>query len=98
MSSWRKRLAMMVADPRPNSYTYDEAATILANLGFKLAGKPKGSHRRWRLALPDPSVEGGKRTIIVGLVDRGTGPLKPVYIKEMIRTLSANNLLPPEEL
>jgi len=84
----------MLNDGRPNSYTYSEAAGILDRLGFSLAGSPSGSHRRWRLTVNDPSARGAKRTIVVALVDAGKGPLKSVYIKEMLSVLRANNLLP----
>lgn len=88
MSRWRKRLAAMAADPNPCSYTYDEASGILERLGFALASKGTGSHRKWRLARE------GQSPVIVGLVDRGSGPMKTVYIVEMMAALRANNLLP----
>lgn len=94
MASWEKRLMALAADPRPNNYRYEEVTGLLGRLGFELAGRPAGSHRRWRLVVADPAVEGGKRTITVGLVDNGNGPLKSVYVKEMVRTLRENNLLP----
>lgn len=96
MASWRKLLARMVADPDPRSYTYDEAAGILGQLGFAPPKKKKrgGSHRKFRLEVDDPSAEHGKRGVIIGLVDSGSGTLKPVYIIQMVSTLRANDLLP----
>jgi hypothetical protein len=43
-----------------------------------------------------PAAENGKRGVIVGLVNTGSGTLKPVYIAQMVSTLKANNLLPNE--
>ena len=95
MASWRKRLARMVADPDPRSYTYEEASGILEHLGFELAKPTSGSHRKFRRAVADPSAPSGKRGVIVGLVQKGAGTLKPKYVLEMVRTLRENNLLPP---
>lgn len=97
MASWRKLLAQMVADPDPRSYTFDEAAKILVNLGFAPPKKPKGSHRKFRIEVSDPDAESGKRGVIVGLVDSGSGTLNPVYITEMVSTLQSNGLLPTGE-
>ncbi len=93
MAQWMKVLGAMVADPRPVSYTYQEAATILTHLGFAEKGKG-GSHRRWRLEVPDPSSPGGKRAVIIGMPDAGSGKLHHVYIRAMVKTLQANELLP----
>jgi hypothetical protein len=91
MASWRKLLAEMVADPDPRSYTYDEAAGILMHLGFLGPQKPSGSHRKFRLEV----AEGGRRRgVIIALVDKGRGTLKPKYILVMVQTLRENNLLP----
>ena len=94
MASWRKRLADMVADSDPRSYTYDEAARILVNLGFAPPKKSGGSHRKFRIEIADPGTESGKRGVIVGLVESGSGTLKPVYITHMVSVLQSNNLLP----
>lgn len=88
MASWRKLLARMAADPKPVSYTYDEAASVLGQLGFALASKGGSSHRKWRREEP------GKPTVIIGLVDSGSGEIRKVYILDMIRILRENNLLP----
>ena len=91
MASWRKLLARMVADPNPRSYYYEEAATVLNHLGFALAKPTGGSHRKWRRSL---ETETGRRTVIIGLVERGSGTMKPEYIKDMVAQLRANDLLP----
>ncbi len=95
MSGWRALLRRMVADPDPRSYTYEDAARVLTNLGFELARPHSGgSHRPWRLAVNDAS---GHRAVYVGLVQKGHGTLKPVYIKQMLAILRAEGLLPGEE-
>jgi len=93
MASWRKVLAAMVADSNPRSYTYQQAATVLGHLGFALAKPTGGSHRKWRRALDVPR-NAPPRSVIIGLVEKGTGTLKPEYVKDMIRILRENNLLP----
>ena len=93
MPSWEKRLAAMVADPDPRSYTYDEVARILERLAF-VVQKGGGSHRKFRREIADANSPSGRRGIIVGLVQKGHGTLPPKYITEMIRTLRANHLLP----
>lgn len=90
MGSWKKLLAAMRSDTNPNGYTYDDAARVLANLGLQLAPSSGGSHRRWRGTGPSGHV------CIVGLVDRGHGPLKAVYIKEMLSALECAGILPEE--
>jgi predicted RNA binding protein YcfA (HicA-like mRNA interferase family) len=80
----------MADDPKPVSYTYDEAASILKALGFVLAKTSGTSHRRWRIKAPNG------QSITVPLVDGGRGAMKSVYIKEMIRLLRANDLIPSE--
>lgn len=83
MPKWVKRLAAMLDDP--NGHTYDEAASVLENLGFDRPRKPQGSHRWWR----HPS---GAR---VGLVDSGRGTMPVEYVKGMVQTLQDRGLLPP---
>jgi predicted RNA binding protein YcfA (HicA-like mRNA interferase family) len=80
----------MAADPKPIRYTYDEASSILKALGFALAKTSGTSHRRWRIKAPNG------QSVTVALVDSGRGPVKSVYIKEMIRLLRANDLIPTE--
>ena len=93
MTRWLKRLLGMVADPRPVSYTYAEAAAVLVGVGFELQPH-QGSHRKFRKVIDDPKAPGGRRTVIIGLVEKGRGPLKPAYIRTMVRTLQENDLLP----
>jgi predicted RNA binding protein YcfA (HicA-like mRNA interferase family) len=94
MGGWRSLLDAMVADPDPRSYTYDEAAGVLANLGFAQTRRGGGSHRIFRLEIADSAAPNGRRPVIIGLLDAGKGKLAPIYIKKMIRELHANNLLP----
>lgn len=94
MSSWRKLLAAMVADSNPRSYTYTQAAGILVNLGFGKPRKAGTSHRKFRIELIDPNAKGGKRGVVIGLTEHGSGPLPPKYITQMVQTLRENNLLP----
>ncbi len=91
VASWRKLLARMVSDPDPREYTYDQAARVLDRLGFTLAPVGGGSPRKWRYRSPD-----GTTVVVVGLVDRGSGTLKPIYIREMVQQLQANGLLPSD--
>ena len=89
--AWRTTLARMLADQNPNSYRYDEAATILRQLGFEMPKtSTKGSHRKWRRRLPDGT------TIVIGLVDSGSGTLKPWQIRDMVRQLRDHALIPNE--
>jgi hypothetical protein len=95
MPSWKKLLASMVADPKPRSYTYEDAASVLSHLGFELANpKPRGSHRLWRISIEKAHE---KRTVYVGLVEAGSGNLKPIYVTKMVRILQENDLLPSED-
>ena len=80
----------MAEDPKPVSYSYEDAASILRALGFALAKTSGTSHRRWRIKAPNG------RSVTVALVDSGKGPIRSVYIKDMIRQLAENDLLPPE--
>lgn len=91
MSNWRKLLDQMIADGRPDHYTYDDAATVLDHVGFTLASNSGTSHRKWRLKVPERPV------IVIGLLDRGHGHMNQVYIKDMIRILRENDLLPKEK-
>lgn len=87
MGNWRKLLARMASDESPSTYTYDEAAAVLRHLGFELAKHGGGSHRKWRRQAPDGS------TIIIGLVESGSGPMKPYLIRDMIDALRRAGLL-----
>lgn len=93
MGSWRKLLARMVADSQPRSYTYEQAKRVLENLDFELA-PPEGSHRKFRRVVVDPASPSGKRTVVIGLKEAGSGKLKPKYITVMVHTLRENKMLP----
>jgi hypothetical protein len=87
MAKWRKLLQRMAQDPSPTSYTYDQAAYILGNLGFELAVHGAGSHRKWRAIGPAGSP------VIIGLVERGSGCMKAYLIRDMILALRQNGFL-----
>ena len=85
-------MASMVADPDPRSYSYEDAAKVLSRLDFALTNpKNAGSHRLWRRVLQDGN---SRRSVYVGLVQKGTGTLRPEYVKQMVRILRENGLLP----
>src|SRR6185312_9879926 len=90
MASWRKLLSQMANDPDPRGYTFEDDAKVLEHSGFVQAPSSGTSHRRFRLVVQSGTE---KRTVIVGLVDRGHGTLKPVYIKELVQVLRAEGLL-----
>lgn len=94
MAQWKKLLGSMVADRRPLSYTYHQAASVLQQLEFELETPGATSHRKWSRVIADPAAPGGKRTVTIGLNAKGKGPMKPGYVREMVRTLQENNLLP----
>ena len=81
----------MLSDSNPVTYTYADASHVLAALGFEVAPHGGGSHRRWRRGLPDGNA------IIVGLVEKGSGPLKPYLIRDMVAQLRTNGLVPEEQ-
>lgn len=91
MASWRKLLAAMVADSKPRSYSYEQAATVLSNLDFQLATTSGTSHKRWRRVVED---ERGRRSVIIGLVKPSRGSVPPEYIQDMVRILRENDFLP----
>ena len=86
MARWRKLLEKMASDSDPRNYSYEEAVTVLNGLGFTLAPHGAGSHRAWRWKSPSGTV------VIIGLVDKGHGTLKPYLVREMIKQLRANGL------
>lgn len=88
MARWKKRLLQMLNDSDPRNYYYEEAARILAQLGFAEASNAGTSHRKWKLRKGDGSL------IVIGLVEKGHGPLRPVYVREMIKQLVAHDLIP----
>ncbi len=71
----------MTTDTDPRNYTYDEAVAVLRGLGFAMAPRGAGSHRVWR-----GSSAAGK-AVVIGLVDKGRGTLKPYLIREMVKQL-----------
>ena len=87
MPRWNKLLSRMLRDERPVHYTYANAVLILRALGFVLAPHGPGSHRKWRRV----SCDG--RTIVIGLVDRGTGPMKAYLVRDMIAQLTLAGLI-----
>jgi len=94
MAAWKKLLASMVADRWPTSYTYAQAGTVLKRLGFDPPELTGGSHRKWRRVVHDAQAPSGKRTVYIGLVDKGHGTMPPVYVREMVQILRENHLLP----
>lgn len=88
MARWEKILAQMLNDPDPRNYTYPEAASVLDGLGFRGPRKPKGSHRKWRLRKPDGTL------VVVGLVEKGSGTLKPFLVRAMLKQLHLHGLVP----
>jgi predicted RNA binding protein YcfA (HicA-like mRNA interferase family) len=88
MAKWEKVLARMLNDAKPIGYTYQEAASVLANLGFSLKGTG-GSHRKWARKL-------GASTVVIGLVESGSGTLKAYLIRDLIKTLNEHSLIPKE--
>lgn len=90
MAKWTKLLQRMLEDTNPGNYRYDEAVRILDKLGFTLAPSGGGSHRTWRREVR-PGV-----TARVGLVDKGHGTLKAVYIVEMIKVIREYGLIPAD--
>jgi len=87
MAKWRKLLQRMAEDPSPTGYTYEEAASVLWNLGFELAVHGAGSHRKWRAIGPTGSP------VIIGLVEHGSGHLKAYLIRDMISALRKSGFL-----
>jgi predicted RNA binding protein YcfA (HicA-like mRNA interferase family) len=71
----------MLSDVRPTTYTYADAAAVLNGLGFEVAPHGGGSHRRWRHRSAAGNV------VVIGLVDSGSGPLKPYLIRDLVSSL-----------
>ena len=88
--SWKRTLTRMLSDSKPTSYTYDDAAAILRALGFVVAPYGGTSHRRWRALSPIGN------SVIVGLVGKGSGTLKPYLVRELVNQLRANGMIPSE--
>lgn len=90
MARWKKLLSQMLSDSNPITYTYGDASHVLAALGFEVAPHGGGSHRKWRRTLPSGNA------IIVGLVEKGSGPLKPYLVRDMVLQLRSNGLVPED--
>lgn len=80
----------MLADTNPGNYRYDEVVRILRKLEFTLAPTGDGSHCTWRR-----EIRAGV-TARVGLVEKGHGTLKAVYIVEMLKVLRDHGLIPTD--
>ena len=83
-------MAAMVADSDPRNYTYEDAVKVLKKLDFQLAPSSGTSHRKWRYA------KSGSVAVVIGLVDKGSGTLKPYLIRDMVRQLKDNGLVPAD--
>jgi predicted RNA binding protein YcfA (HicA-like mRNA interferase family) len=81
----------MLIDEKPISYTYEEAASVLANLGFELAPSSGGSHRKWR------ALSSERNVVVVGLVDSGSGTLKAYLIRDMVAQLREHGFITEPE-
>ena len=88
MARWQKLLRQMLSDERPITYTYADACAVLTALGFEVAPHGGGSHRRGRRRLSSENV------VIIGLVEKGNGTLKPYLIRDLVGQLRANDLVP----
>lgn len=80
----------MLSDEKPITYTYADACVVLSGLGFEVAPHAGGSHRRWRRRLANGNV------IIIGLVEKGKGTLKPYLIRDLIDQLRTNAIVPDD--
>lgn len=77
----------MLSDASPTDYSYTDATSVLVRLGYELAPHGSGSHRKWRRKLPDGAIS------IIGLVEKGSGTLKPYLIRDMVRELRRSGLV-----
>jgi hypothetical protein len=59
-------------------------------LGFQVAPHAGRSHRKWWLKLQSGNV------VLVGLVEKGHGTLKPYLIRDMVEQLRSNGVVPKE--
>jgi hypothetical protein len=78
----------MLTDTKLSGYTYKQASAVLVGLGFELAPPRGGSHRKWRRRLDSG------HTVVIGLVEAGTGPLKQYLIRDMLWQLQSHKLIP----
>lgn len=91
MGNWRKALARIAEDPRPNGYRYHDLVPILEQLGFILATQSGTSHRFWKRKMPNGS------TVRILIPTSGSGPVRAVYVKKMVRALREHGLYPLQE-
>ena len=88
MARWKKVLQAMLHDTNPRNYTYEDAALVLFHgLGFAEPPRSDGSYRRWRRRLPNGTV------VVVGLVNKGHGTLKPGYIRDLVKAVRDHGLV-----
>jgi hypothetical protein len=80
----------MLSDANPNTYTYDQATSVLRGLGFQLAPHGSGSHRKWRIRAASGNP------VIIGLVEKGAGTLKLYLVRDMLTQLRDNDLIPAD--
>ena len=90
MARWKKPLAKMLSDSNPITDAYSDASHVLEALGFEVSPHGGGSHRRWRRSLP------GGNVVIIGLVEKGRGSLKPYLIRDMLAQRRSSGLIPEE--
>lgn len=90
MARWEKLLKGMLSDSNPITYRYSDACAVLSALGFEVAPHSGGSHRRWRKRTSSGNV------VLVGLVEKGNGTLKPYLIRDMVDQLRVHGLIPKE--
>ncbi|MCA2992055.1 type II toxin-antitoxin system HicA family toxin [Gemmatimonas sp.] len=90
MGSWKRILKQMRKSPRCVGFTYADAAKVLEALGFHQSSYG-GSHRRWVMLRAD------NPPVIIGLVDKGHGDMKPVYVKDMLASLVAHGILSEDD-
>ena len=90
MARWKKLLSKMLSDSNPITYTYEDSIQVLQALGFEVAPHAGGSHRKWRRRLPDGNV------VIVGLVEKGHGALKPYLSRDLVAQIRSSGLIPED--
>ncbi len=76
----------MLSDTSPIGYTYGEAKSVLEGLNFVCAAHGGTSHRHWKCKLQNGTA------LHVGLVEHPSKPLKPVYIRDMLKELKRGGL------
>ena len=87
---WKRTLERMLKDTKPTTYTYADAAVVLQALGFVVAPHGGTSHRKWRAVAP------AGNSVIIGLVEKGSGPLKPYLVRDLVNQLRENDMIPSD--